>query len=68
MERTFFETVNEHALKDKNSVIYNHINNCDKVKYLVDLLDQVQTEHDKFDKIYSVTIVKENINIINRAR
>ena len=31
-------------------------------------IDQVQTEHDKFDKkIYSVTTVKENI-IIDRVR
>ena len=45
MERTFFERTNEHAFKDTNSVIYNHIN-CDGVKYLVDLLniDQAQTE------------------------
>ena len=53
------------------SVVYNHINNCDGVKYLVDLLDidQVQTERDKFDKkIYSVATVKENISIINMAR
>ena len=70
-ERTFFERINEHAFKDKNSVVYNHINNCDGLKYLVDLLniDQVQTERDKFDeKILSVTTVKENISIIDRAR
>ena len=70
-ERTFFERINEHAFKDKNSVVYNHVNNCDGVKYLVDLLniDQVQTERDKFDeKILSVTTVKENISIIDRAR
>ena len=54
-----------------NSVVYNHINNCDGVKYLVNLLniDQVQTERDKFDKkIYSVATVKENISIIDKAR
>ena len=70
-ERTFFERINEYAFKDKNSVVYNHINNCDGLKYLVDLLniDQVQTERDKFDeKILSVTTVKENISIIDRAR
>ena len=38
-ERTFFERINEHAFKDKNCVLYNHINNCDGVKYLVDLLN-----------------------------
>ena len=71
MERTFFDRINEYAFKDKNSVVYNHIINCDGVKYLVDLLniDQVQTERDKFDKkIYSVTTVKEIISIIDRAR
>ena len=70
-ERTFIERINEHAFKDKNSVLYNHINNCGEVKYLVDLLntDQVQTERDKFDKkIYSVTNVKENISIIDSVR
>ena len=70
-ERTFLERINEHAFKDKNSVAYNHISNCDGVKYLVDLLniDQVQTERHKFDtKIYSVTTVKENISIIDSAR
>ena len=69
-ERTFFERINEHAFNDKNSVVCNHINNCNGVKYLVDLLniDQVQTERDKFGKkIYSVTTVKENISIIDRA-
>ena len=71
MERTFFERINENVFKDKNSVVYNHVSNFDGVKYLVDLLniDQVQTEHDKFDKkIYSVTTVKENTSIIDRAR
>ena len=62
-ERTFFERINEHVFKYKNSVVCNHINNCDGVKYQVDLLniDQVQTERNKLDsKIYSVTTVKEN--------
>ena len=69
--RTFFERINEYAFKDKNSVVYNHINNCERVKYLVDLLniDEVQTERDKFDNmIYSVATVTENISIIDRAR
>ena len=60
-ERTFSERINEHAFKDKNSVVYNHINNCDEVKYLVDLLniDQVQAEHHKFDKkMYNIATVK----------
>ena len=50
MERTFFEIINEYAFKDRNRVVYNHINNCDGVKYLVDLLNiyQVKTERDKF--------------------
>ena len=70
MERTFFERINEHAFKDKNSVVYNHINNCDGVKYLVDLLkiDLVQTERDRFDKMYRIATVKENISIVDRAR
>ena len=70
-ERTFFERINEHAFKDKNSVVYNHVNNCDEVKYLVDLLniDQVQTERDKFDKkMHSIATAKENISTIDRAR
>ena len=70
-ERTFFERINKHAFKDKSSVVYKRISNCDGVKYLVDLLsiDQVQTERDKFDKkIYSVATVKENISIIDKAR
>ena len=70
-ERTFFERINEHAFKDKNSVVYNHVNNCDGVKYLVDLLniDQVQRERDKFDKkVYSVTTVKENISVSDKTR
>ena len=52
-------------------MVHNHINNCDGVKYLVDLLniDQLQTERDKFDKkMYSIATVKENISIIDRAR
>ena len=68
-ERTFIERINEHAFKDKNGVLYNHINNCGELKYLVDLLntDQVQTERDKYDKkIYSVTNVKENISSVRR--
>ena len=36
-ERSFCERINEHAFNDKNSVVYNHINDCDGVKYLVDL-------------------------------
>ena len=64
-ERTFFGRINEHAFKDKNSVVCNHINNCDGVKYIV----QVQTECDKFDKkVYSVRTVKENLSVIGRAR
>ena len=57
--------------KDRSSVVYNHINNCDGVKYMVGLLNiyQIQTERDKFDKkIYNVTTLKENINIIDRVR
>ena len=38
-ERTFFERINEYVFKDKSSVVYNHINNCDGVKYLFDLLN-----------------------------
>ena len=71
MERPYFERINKHAFKDKNSVVYNHINNCDGVKYLVDLLDidQVQTERDKIDKkMYFIETVKENISIIDRER
>ena len=52
-------------------MVYNHINNCDEVKYLVDLwnIDQVQTERDKFDKkMHSIATVKENISTIDRAR
>ena len=70
-EGTIFERINEHVFKDKNSMVHNHINNCDGVKYLVDLLniDQLQTERDKFDKkMYSIATVKENISIIDRAR
>ena len=64
-ERAFFERINENAFKDKNSVVCNHINNCDGVKYI----DQIQTECDKFNKkIYSVRTVKENLSIIDRAR
>ena len=51
-------------------MVHNHINNCDGVKYLVDLLniDQLQTERDKFDKkMYSIATVKEK-SIIDRAR
>ena len=49
-------------MPSKNSVVYNHINNCDGVKYLVDSLniDQIQAERDKFDKnIYSVVMLKK---------
>ena len=62
--------INEHALKDKNSVMYNYINNCDGVSSKVSswLVQQVQTDYDKFDKIYSIAIVKENISIVDRAR
>ena len=71
MERTFFERINEHAFKDKNSVVYNHINNCDGVKYLVDLLniDQRQTERDKFDKkMHSIATAKEtSASLIGRG-
>ena len=31
-------------------------------------IDEVHIERDKFDKIYNVTTVKENISIIDRAR
>ena len=70
-ERTFSERIIKHAFKDRNSVVYNHINNCDEVNYIVDLLniDQVQIDRDKFDKkIYSIAAVKENITIIDTAR
>ena len=59
-------------------MVYNHINNCDRVKYLVDLLniDQAQTERDTFDKkiyvilyiLYTIHTVKEIISIIDKAR
>ena len=47
-KRTIFGRINKHPFKG-NSVVYNYINNCDEVKYLVDLLnlDQVQTECNK---------------------
>ena len=53
--------------KIRAGVVYNHINNCDEVKYLVDLLNigHVQRKYDKFDKnLYSVVTVKENMSII----
>ena len=65
--KNLFRKNNEHTFKDKNKII----NNGDGVKYLVDSLniDQVQTERDKSDnKMYSIATVKENINIIDRAR
>ena len=70
-ERTFLERINEHDIKYKNSVVYNHIDNCDGVNYLIDLLniDQVQTEHNKFDKkTYSVATVKKTSMSFDRAR
>ena len=63
-EGTSFERIDEHAFKGKNSVVYNHINSCEGVKYLVDFLniEEVQKERDKFDKkIYSVTTVEEQL-------
>ena len=70
-ERTFMERINEHAYKDKKSVVYNHITNCDGVKDLVDLLNiqHTQKERDSFNKkVFSIETVKNNINIIDRAR
>ena len=72
MERIFFERVNEHAFKDKNSVVYNHINNCDEVKYLVNLLnvDQVQTKHNMINlkRKYMVWQLLMNMNIVDRVK
>ena len=71
MKRSLLERINEHAFKDKNSVVHNHVNNCYELEYLIDLLNinQIQTERDKFDKkIYRVATVKENISIIDSAR
>ena len=71
MERTFCERISEHAFKDKNSVVYNHIDNCDGVKYLIDLLNiyQVQTACDKFDKnIYGVVMLKKtSVSLIGQG-
>ena len=72
MERIFFERVNELAFKDKNSVVYNHINNCDEVKYLVNLLnvDQVQTKHNMINlkRKYMVWQLLMNMNIVDRVK
>ena len=49
-------------------MVYNHVNNCDVVEYLVDMLNidqnvlnlNVPAERDKFNKIiYSVATVKD---------
>ena len=58
-ERSYLERVNEHVFKDKNSVVYNYVNNCDPVKTICDKFDK---------KIYSIATVKENISMIDRAR
>ena len=66
----FFKRKNEYTFKDKNSVVYNHINSCDGIKYSTYFLNiyHVQTERDKFDKrIYSVATVNGN-NRMGRGR
>ena len=70
-EKTLWERINEHGYRNKNSVIYNHIINCEGMSYLVDLLNinNNSAERQIFDtKTFGVNIVKQNTCIIDKAR
>ena len=72
-ERTLFVRSEEHAYYDKQSAVYNHLDTCEHLKHMIDLLslnvnDDFSTPLTKDDiRSRRTTIVRDNLTIIDRA-
>ena len=68
-ERTLHERCIEHGWKDKNSAILTHINDCDGVKHIKNLMsintplfaDVITPDH----RDININIVKNNVQVID---
>ena len=68
-ERTLHERCIEHGWKDKNSAILTHINDCDGVKHIKNLMsintplfaDVITPDHHDIN----INIVKNNVQVID---
>ena len=65
-ERTLFERTQEHGWSDKNSAIFKHISECDKVHFLQSLLsfDLPPLSCEEI-RLKSINLVRENTVIID---
>ena len=70
-ERTLQERATEHAFEDKQSVVRNHLMTCAQLKYVKNLLS-IDLDHISNINIipneFNLTLVNDNIRIIDRAK
>ena len=69
-ERTLFERSCEHGFKDKNSVVLNHIVNCEQVNFIKSIFSlTTNATHPIIDtKQFNINLVQENLRILDRSR
>ena len=73
-ERTLFERSEEHAWKDKNSVVFNHLNECHGVQHIFNmnriapsLFSDIDNVDDAQDiRASYINLVQQNTRIIDR--
>ena len=63
-ERTLQERTYEHAWKDKTSTIYNHLDECEQLRYINNLMSIDCTDIDR--KASLINLVRSNIKILDR--
>ena len=66
-DRCLYTRLNEHAITDKNSEIYKHINTCEQFNYLTNLL-QLNIDEPNTDQFNLTAFLLNNCNIIDRAK
>ena len=63
--KTLFERSCEHGIKDKNSVVLNHIVNCEEVNFIKNIF----SIHTKIDtKKFNIKLVHENLRVLDKSR
>ena len=66
-DRCLYTRLNEHAITDKNSEIYKHINTCEQFNYLTNLL-QLNIDEPNTDQFDLTAFLLNNCDIIDRAK
>ena len=74
-ERTLHERCVEHAWSDQNSVVKNHLDQCDEVQYLLNIISLGQALFSNDSNIRNadnrnsrINLVIDNTNIIDRYK